>query len=73
MNAYPLDYQLALSQTIRLRLRAERSEEHAARLRKALACLHLADFGECSACGDAIPYAEILADPAAHSCRACRR
>lgn len=71
MEVYPLDYQLSLSQTIRARLRTERCEEQAARLREALSRLHSSRFGECSACGGVIPYAEIVADPGAQRCRAC--
>jgi RNA polymerase-binding transcription factor DksA len=73
MKVYPLDYQLSLSQTIRARLLKVTSEEQAARLREALARLHLADFGECARCGGVIPYPEIAADPAAQACRTCRR
>jgi RNA polymerase-binding transcription factor DksA len=71
MELYPLDYQLALSQTIRARLRNEMCAAQAARLRGTLARLHSSDFGACAACGGVIPYAEIAADPAAQHCRAC--
>jgi RNA polymerase-binding transcription factor DksA len=73
MELYPLDYQLSLAQTIRAQLRTESSAERVGRLRDALARLQDRRFGECRRCRGVIPFAEILADPAAQTCRVCRQ
>ena len=71
---YPVDYQLALERTLRLRLdvlRAAGRAFEASILEETLARLHSAEFGACGACGGVIPFLEIAADPTRHSCRSC--
>lgn len=72
---YPVDYQLALERTIRLRLEMVRAAGRAFEaciLEETLARLHRAEFGACRACGGVIPFLEIAADPTRQTCGSCR-
>jgi RNA polymerase-binding transcription factor DksA len=71
---YPVDYQLALERTLRIRIDAVRAAGRAFEaciLEDALARLRTAEFGACLACGGVIPFLEIAADPTRQTCRAC--
>jgi len=71
---YPLDYQLSLERTLRIRLDAVRAAGRAFEtciLEETLARLGSADFGTCLACGEVIPFLEIAADPTRQTCRPC--
>jgi RNA polymerase-binding transcription factor DksA len=71
---YPVDYQLALERTLRIRLEAVRAAGRAFEtciLEDTLARLRTAEFGTCVACGDVIPFLEIAADPTRQLCRSC--
>lgn len=73
-SPYPVDYQLALERTLRLRLDAVRAAGRAFEaciLEDAMARLHTAEFGTCVACGGVIPFLEIAADPTRQTCRSC--
>lgn len=72
--SYPVDYQLALERTLRIRLDAMRAAGRALEtsiLEQTLARLRSAEFGACLACGSVIPFLEIAADPTRLTCRAC--
>jgi RNA polymerase-binding transcription factor DksA len=68
---YPLDYELTLARVIGVRLSALRVQ--AAELERAMSHLHDNDFGACRACGEAIPFMELAADPLAERCTACSK
>jgi RNA polymerase-binding transcription factor DksA len=71
---YPVDYQLALERTLRLRLDAMRAAGRAFEtcvLEDTLARLRTAEFGACVACGGVIPFLEIAANPTRQICRPC--
>jgi RNA polymerase-binding transcription factor DksA len=73
---YPLDYQLSLERTLRMRLDAVRAAGQAfdaCILEEALARLRSAEFGTCLACGGVIPFLEMAADPTRQTCRCCTR
>lgn len=71
---YPLDYQLSLGRTIRIRLEASRAAGRAQETRKleeTLARLRNRDFGTCLACGGLIPFLEMAQDPSRLICLSC--
>jgi RNA polymerase-binding transcription factor DksA len=71
---YPVDYQIALERTLRIRLDAVRAAGRsfeACILEETLARLHSPEFGTCFACGGAIPFLELAADPTRQTCRSC--
>ena len=71
---YPVDYQLSIGRTIRLRLqelRAWGSTAEVRRLEDCLARLQRPDFGACDACGVLIAFMRLAADPAARFCEDC--
>ena len=73
---YPLDYQLSLERTLRLRLDAVRAAGRAFEtciLEETLARLRGGEFGTCLRCGGVIPFLEMVADPTRQTCRSCTR
>jgi RNA polymerase-binding transcription factor DksA len=71
---WPVDYQLVLKQTIRLRLAELRAQGRLwdiPELEQALQRLHRSDFGACEGCGALISFARISADPVARRCGRC--
>ena len=71
---YPVDYQLALERTLRIRLEAVRAAGRAFEacvLEDTLARLNSPEFGACLACGGVIPFLELAADPTRQTCRSC--
>lgn len=71
---YPIDYQLAIGRTIRLRLeklRAAGGTAEARALDESLARLSSAGFGACERCGSLIAFLRVAVDPATKLCEAC--
>lgn len=71
---YPIDYQLTIGRTIRLRLeklRAAGSTAEAQALEESLARLSSARFGACGRCGLLIAFLRVAVDPAAKLCETC--
>ena len=71
---YPVDYQLSLERTLRIRLDAVRAAGRALETRileETLARLHGAQFGACLSCGGVIPFPAMAADPTRQTCDAC--
>jgi RNA polymerase-binding transcription factor DksA len=75
MNAYPLDYQLVLERTMRIRmekLRGDGCTEDVQAMEDALGrLLHDRDYGMCRHCRGLIPFTRLTADPAARLCDQC--
>ena len=71
---YPVDYQLSLERTLRIRLDALRVAGRSGERRiveETLARLRTAEFGACLACDGVIPFLEMAADPTRQTCLAC--
>jgi RNA polymerase-binding transcription factor DksA len=71
---YPIDYQLTIGRTIRLRLgklHAAGSAAEARALEESLVRLGSPRFGACDRCGSLIPFLRVAVDPAARLCETC--
>lgn len=71
---YPVDYQLSLERTLRIRLDALRAAGRSGERRiveETLVRLRTAEFGACLACNGIIAFLEMAADPMRQTCLAC--
>ena len=71
---YPIDYQLSLERTLRIRLdlsrRAGRADE-VRRFEESIARLRQPAYGTCVACGGVIPFLHMAEDPSREACVPC--
>ena len=71
---YPVDYQLSLERTLRIRLEVSRNAGRTDEVRKfeeSIARLRDAKYGTCLACGGVIPFLHMADDPSRQTCVAC--
>ena len=71
---YPVDYQLSLERTLRIRLdvsrKAGRSDE-VRRFEESIARLRRPEYGTCLACNGVIPFLHMAEDPSRQTCFDC--
>ena len=71
---YPVDYQLSLERTLRIRLdvsrKAGRTDE-VRRFEESIARLRHPEYGSCLACGGIIPFLHVAEDPSRQTCADC--